>query len=172
MDNYQCQLSTVNYQLPITMIELYLSISKAISKVPGNRWVDLGPRVADHTVAYPATFVQDVSFAPEELGGGQYYGEFTFRVVTYIKPYHASTAKPKSPALSALAVRRAIYDLNDDNVQNTVWLRETVTCDRDGMYAVTQHWKATACVSFAPEILPATMPPKLVLKGNMAMEVS
>jgi hypothetical protein len=39
------------------------------------------------------------------------------------------------------------------------------------MYAVTQHWKATACVSFAPETLPATMPPRLVMAASLAQKV-
>ena len=140
------------------MLELYLSISNAISKVPENKWVDIGPRVPEHTVIYPATFVQDIIFLPQEMGDKQYYGEFTFTVVTYLKPYHGSLAKPKTPDLDKLAeaftpavkVRQAIYDLCDPCVQNTVFLRETISCDREGMYAVTQFWKALATVSFAP----------------------
>lgn len=158
------------------MIELYLSISKAISAAPGNRWTDIGPRVADHSVVYPATFVQDIAFNPEEIGAKQYYGEFTFTVVTYIKPYHGSTAKPKSPVLDKLAeafepvmaVRQAIYDLQDEYVENTVWLRENITCDRDGMYTVTQYWKGTATVSFAPVLPPKPQPaPKLVMEESI-----
>ena len=174
------------------MIELYLSISDAISKVPAIKWTDIGPRIPDHTTVYPAAFVQDIVFNPEETGNGQYYGDFTFSVVLFFKPYHSSAAKPvradlrvrpqkaenipPQPRIAlarslepAIAVRRAIYSLDDQHVQNTVWLREALSCDREGMYAITQFWKATATIAIAQQSLlksqlspPSQPPPKLV----------
>ena len=134
------------------MIELYLSISEAISKVPGIKWVDMGQRVEGHTVVYPAAFVQDIIFNPEETGNQQYYGEFTFTVIIYIKPYQSSVAKPKLETELAksfepvAAVRKAIYELDNETVQNTVWLRESIKVMGDGMYVVTQNWKGVAAV--------------------------
>jgi hypothetical protein len=145
------------------MTELYLTISDAISKAPGINWADMGPRVAGHTVVYPAAFVQDIVFAPEELGNAQYYGEFTFTVVIFIKPYQSAAAKPRPVIASeakqssmfahsfapVTAVRRAIYGLSDEYVQSTVFLQESVSCPGDGFYTVTQHWKGVAAVNLA-----------------------
>ncbi|MDR1155814.1 MAG: hypothetical protein LBL04_14000 [Bacteroidales bacterium] len=156
------------------MIEIYQSIARAVAEADGIRHADIGKRIEDHTIAYPAAFVQDVNCTPEEIGDQKYFGEFTFSVVIFLKPCHDSRERPKPPRavqdnLAAAfagvhAVRRAVYGLNDQTVQNTVWLRESLGRDRDGMYVVTQFWKAVAAVDFAPVPAPGPDRPRLVME--------
>ena len=159
------------------MIELYQSIARAVASADGIKHADIGKRVPDNTIVYPAAFVQDIDYSPEEIGDKKYFGEFTFSVVLYLKPYHDSRERPKAAApvrdkLAASfapvqAVRQAVYNLNDNMVQNTVWLREELEKEPDGMYVVTQFWKAVAAFDFAPVPAPRPTNPKLVMENSM-----
>ena len=134
------------------MIEVYMEIGNALAKVDGLKWVDIGPRVEDHTNLYPAAYITIADIQPANmLGGHSGIAEFDFEVEIWTKPYTATTMKPLSPVLNKTSdklnvirdSRAAINDLDNVLVGGTTLMHESTSKQKDGFYRTRQKWKAT-----------------------------
>lgn len=154
------------------MIEIYAEIAEVIAQLPVIKWVDLAPRIEDHTNIYPAVYISMDSDEPLNVMGGSTLCEFAFTVELWIKPYHASTVKPTMSGLCHLSkdigvvscVRKAIFDLEGNWVRGTTLLNETMEKQKDDFYKIVQKWKATTAFSMPPN-KKLTYPPKPEFNG-------
>lgn len=153
------------------MIELYMEIGGALAKVDGLKWVDIGPRVEEHTNIYPAAFIQIPAINPANLIGGSSFAEIEFEVEIWTKPYNATTAKPLSPVLNKFSdkltvirgVRHAIDNLETEWINGTTLLYESTEKQKDGFYRTRQKWKATTYMD-QEELVRIVFPEKLEIE--------
>lgn len=149
------------------MIAIYTEVAKALQATEQLRWIDIAPRIADHTNAYPAAYISVDEERPlNTIGGTDGIAEAAFSVEYWLKPYHSSTIEPLSPVISDLSsyfdlinvVRKAIYDWQGEAVQNTTLLSEVTSKQADGFYIVTQRWQCLTNM-WATDFSKITLPP-------------
>lgn len=149
------------------MIAAYTEIAKALEATKLLRWIDIAPRVADHTNDYPAAYISVGEEQPASLLGGlNGMAEIDFSVEYWLKPYHSSTVVPYSPVLVELGssfdlinnARKAIFDWQGEAVQNTTLLSELVEKQADGFYIVTQRWRGLTSM-WATDFSKIELPP-------------
>ena len=149
------------------MIAAYTEVAKALAATGLLRWIDIAPRVEDHTKDYPGAWISIDEEQPfNTLGGYNGMAEMAFSVEYWIKPYHSSTIVPFSPVLVELGnsfelinnVRKAILEWQGEAVQNTTLLSEVVNKQADGFYVVTQRWQGLTSM-WATEFSKVTLPP-------------
>jgi hypothetical protein len=133
------------------MIHIYSEIADALKEVEALRWIDIAPRVEEHINIYPAAYIGIDEQTPlNPLGGDNGIAEVAFFIEIWIKPYHASAAKPVSPALDDLKnnfklineIRIVIMNMETDHLRATTLKSETVEKQPDGFYKVLQRWEA------------------------------
>ena len=132
------------------MIHIYEQVANAIKDIEALKWIDIAPRVENHTNIYPAAYISIDEQTPlNPLGGTNGIAEAVFSVEIWLKPYGSSTVKPLSPVIEELknnfefiaAIRVAIMNYDSDILGGATLLSETAEKKEDGFYTVFQRWQ-------------------------------
>lgn len=141
------------------MVEAYVDVSAALSKVAGMAMVDIAPYSPDRINVYPAALVEIREVEPSEMALGEVRSTVRFGVEVWVKNYGNSKVLKNAPALAPLKsslsiaqrVRAALWALEGEHLTGTALQGETVRREDNGLYVVEQEWIGVVDSSYRKE---------------------
>jgi len=141
------------------MVEAYIDVSAALSKVEGMAMVDIAPHDSEKVNVYPIAVVEMQGIDPLELSLGHAHNVVHFGVEIWVKSYDNSKVLKNAPALIPLKsslsiakrVRSALWELEGEYLTGTALKNEAVRREDNGLLVIEQEWQGVVSDSYQQE---------------------